>query len=542
VGNYEGSRKAFEVTKRMNADNDSVPVWLADAIDWRALLTHLELSQGFSFVVILAPSENIAEICRVALEAELAIQEKTMRAISVRTTRDLEQLAGKLVSDVVGEVRNLACVWVAHVVSQDASDYAAWRDAWRVAVSRLNQFRNPLSRQLAATLAFVGAPWLKEVLRQDAPDLWSIRSLVAVIEPGIDRAASLDFSVESTRDVGPAPDPELALRYFAPEISSSRTTRIGLLLRAAQGFLEQRQLDRSASCLQEALELSQDQKEDEQLAETYFLFAQIELESRRFAEGEAHLLRCLAIYQRLGLSGGMAASYHLLGIVAQNRKDFGTARECYLNALAIDERVGNVHGAASSYHQLGRIAEEQRDFETAREWYLKSLAISEKQGNLHAAAGAYHQLGRIAEEQRDFETAREWYTKSLALSEKQGNLHGAAITYHQLGRIAEEQRDFETALEWYLKSLAIEEKQGNLHGAASTYNQLGMIAAKQGEMASCAGWFIRSIQKFLRSDDERLASQAKQNLFISYTQASEEQQIQMKDLWDQANLGPFPTE
>jgi len=275
-------------------------------------------------------------------------------------------------------------------------------------------------------------------------------------------------------------------------------------------------------------------------ASAYHQLGRVAEEQRDFATAREWYLKSLAIDEKQGGLHRAASTYNQLGIIAQKQRDFATAREWYLKSLAIEEKQGNPRGAASTYHQLGMIAQEQRDFATAREWYLKSLAIEEKQGNLHGAASTYHQLGMLAEDQRDFATAREWYLKSLAIEEKQGNLDGAAINYHNLGVIAEEQRDFTTAREWYLKSLAIKEKQGNLHGAAMTYGQLGIVAARQGNSEEGGKWYARAITGFQQTRDQREVERNVQNFLIAYRRAPPADKEELKAIWLEAGLGPFP--
>jgi tetratricopeptide (TPR) repeat protein len=303
---------------------------------------------------------------------------------------------------------------------------------------------------------------------------------------------------------------------------------------------EQRDFKTAREWYLKSLAISAERGNLKGIAVTYHQLGSIAQRQRDFEAAREWYLRSLAVEEQQGDLQGAGATYHQLGRIAEEQRDFGTAREWYLKSLAISEKQGVLHFAAGTYHQLGVIAEQQRDFKTAREWYLKSLAIKEKQGNLHGAASTYHQLGIIAQEQEDLETAREWYLKSLAINEKQGNLHGAAGTYHNLGVIAKDEQDFETAREWYLKSLAISEKQGDLHQAASTYSALGILCGKQGDTRSCASWLTRSINSFLEVRDEYAAERAVQDFFGFYRQASDQDKLLMKAVWEEAGFGPFP--
>ncbi|MEI2741524.1 MAG: tetratricopeptide repeat protein [Candidatus Competibacter sp.] len=331
---------------------------------------------------------------------------------------------------------------------------------------------------------------------------------------------------------------------------------------------------------QKSLAIKEKHGNEHSAASTYHQLGRIAEEQRDFTAAERWYQKSLAIKEKHGNEHGAASIYHQLGRIAEERRDFTAAERWYQQSRAISEKQGNERGAASTYYQLGRIAEEQRDFTAAEGWYQKSLAISEKHDDErgtasiyhqlgiiaeerrdlaaaerwyqqsraiwekhddeHGAAITYHQLGMIAQERRDLAAAERWYQKSLAISEKHGDEHGAAITYHQLGRIAEKRRDLAAAEGWYQQSLAIWEKHDDEHGAASTYLQLGILAGLRGHFVEFGRWLARAIVGFTRQQDPYYAEVAIDNFLIGYRQASLDDQAKLRQLWEEAKLGPFP--
>lgn len=176
---------------------------------------------------------------------------------------------------------------------------------------------------------------------------------------------------------------------------------------------------------------------------------------------------------------------------------------------------------------------------SAESWADKLSKWADKTGNQSLKAESLHNLGMIAEDRRKFEEAEDRYKKSLKISERLGNEHLVAITYHQLGRIAEERRKFEEAEEWYKKSLKIEEQLGNEHGAAITYGQLGLFSLLQARVEDSDKWFVKSIAAFSKTRDTDRANQAIHNFLIAYKRASQSEQLKLKELWENADLGPF---
>ena len=303
---------------------------------------------------------------------------------------------------------------------------------------------------------------------------------------------------------------------------------------------EQRDFAAAEQWYRKSLAIEEKQGNELGTADTYHQLGRIAQEQRDLDTAERWFRNSMDIKKRLGDELGAAQSYHALGAIAAARRRFDEAGDLYLEAVSAYEKHGAESLAAMGYHQLGINAQDQRDFAAAEQWYRKSLAISEKQGDEHGAAITYHQLGMVAEEQRDFAAAEQWYRKSLAIAEKQGNEHGAAITYHQLGIIAEEQRDFAAAEQWYRKSLTIKEKQGNEHGAAITYSQLGVLAGVQERFRESGEWLIKSLTVFRRANDPHNARGAASVFLGSYERASDKDKVELRAMWEQAELAPFP--
>ena len=274
---------------------------------------------------------------------------------------------------------------------------------------------------------------------------------------------------------------------------------------------------------------------------TYQQLGSIAQEERDFRTARDWYRKALAILEPQGNIDAVAIAYHQLGLVAQQERDFEAARTWYLKSIAIKEKQGNLRGAASTYHGMGRIAEEQGDLEIARDWYRKSLAISIDENDRSAIARAYHQLGSVAEEQRHFPEAIDWYQKSLDLEEQQGNLSGIAITCHQLGSVARQQRDFAGALEWLHRSLAASEQQKNVYAIAMTAGEIGIVAGLRGDIEGAGRWLVRSVAALLQIHDDSTAESNIHNLLLFYNRASPDQKREFESIWQENDLGPFPT-
>lgn len=164
----------------------SSPDYLADLYrleeleGWRLLARHLELTDGFSFVVVLAPDDVAVEYLRSRLPEIVGPVPDAIH----RVVFDPKAPAGQLAESLL-ELPSLSdstrMIWV----DSDPTDPTLnpLRDeAWRNALSRLNRYRNSLQEKIHCTLVVAGSFSLQAILREAAPDLWSVRSTVIRIE------------------------------------------------------------------------------------------------------------------------------------------------------------------------------------------------------------------------------------------------------------------------------------------------------------------------------------------------------------------------
>lgn len=152
----------------------------AAATDWRRVLSHFALNDGFALLVVIVPDRDGATLCHRALGASLRGMGQGIHDLSPDTPRALRRIVPTLRGARTPE-RGKA-LWIEGAVPASVPDHAAWERAWRWGLATLNQNRNAVQR-LDRTVLIVGTPALVPLFREAAPDLWSIRDLVARVEP-----------------------------------------------------------------------------------------------------------------------------------------------------------------------------------------------------------------------------------------------------------------------------------------------------------------------------------------------------------------------
>ena len=303
---------------------------------------------------------------------------------------------------------------------------------------------------------------------------------------------------------------------------------------------ERRDLMAAEQWYRQSLALWEKHGNEHGVACAYHQFGRIAEERRDFEAAERYYQKALSIREKLGDEYSSAVTYYQLGIIADKQRNFVVAeRKCQM-ALAIWKKYNDEYNITLAYNELGIIAMERQDFVVAEKWCLKALAILEKHGDENSTARIYHQLGIISRKRLYFTAAEQWHYNSLAIKEKYGDSCGAAKTYHELGIIAQELRNLVAAEQWYQKSLAIKEKQGDNYGVALAYYQIAKLFFLKNNNETSASWLVRAISIFILHRDSFHANQSIKALLFIYRQALSSDQAQLRQMWREAKLGPFP--
>ncbi|MFO7567748.1 MAG: tetratricopeptide repeat protein [Enhygromyxa sp.] len=102
---------------------------------------------------------------------------RNLRVLRPESPQELEALLTEIVAGT-----EWGCTWVEAIRDRDA-DSGAWTQAWLGLLLRANERRELLRSRLQGGLVFVAHPDVKADFRAAAPDLWSVRTLVADLPP-----------------------------------------------------------------------------------------------------------------------------------------------------------------------------------------------------------------------------------------------------------------------------------------------------------------------------------------------------------------------
>ncbi len=317
--------------------------------EWGKLLRHFELGEGFALVVLLVPDTAVSRTCQAELDLWLlARQRPRLALVPVESPESLEQLPEQLLSVVPPS----GPVWVSAVGPRDV-----YEPAWQRCAVKLNRTRDAIVSRYSTTLILVGPPWMREILRDNAPDFWSIRAFVA----DISLRRTLPATPENNNPVAQtnfedSPDPDFALAQAAPLRNRPELHRelSRLLDRAGRGLMQRGRSKEAEEVLREALDIR------ERLV--------------RQEPERADYLRDLSVsYERLGdLMSGLGAGEE--------------ARQFFQKALDIRERLVRqeperadyLRDLSVSYNKMGDLMRGLGAGEEARQFFQKALDIAER--------------------------------------------------------------------------------------------------------------------------------------------------------------------
>ena len=320
-------------------------------------------------------------------------------------------------------------IWViAPFGSREGSEAErSWAAGWIVALHRLNEWRDGLRRRHAGGLVLVLAPSLRSVVRFEAPDLWSYRSLVVELEP--QRRDHVPAHQESTRSrvAIPASWGMLTDRLPEPSITDGLSYALRDIYRVANPI--------------EGLASAEAFLADAGPARGAVL-ATIAEQAHSAGDG-VRATAAAADALESGMPLGRDRLHNVLALVASSDHDSALAALSWRVELERVLAAGRpTRSLKVALDALAARLESAEDIELARAAFEESLAIAIRLaaefGNrpewLEDALDTFDDVGRVREAQADLIEALEAYSESLRLSRRLVDDFGTRPEW--LGRVA----------------------------------------------------------------------------------------------------------
>jgi tetratricopeptide (TPR) repeat protein len=449
--------------------------------EWQRLRRHLELAEGFWLGYLFTPSPRTAAIFRERTERFLRSKVRTLRVLRPETPEKLKSLLPSLFDSGTAAAGGL---WIEAIRSDSSarpsSSAGAWTLAWDELLLRLNERRERIRRLLKGGLVLAAPPDIKIRVREAAPDLWSIRSIVLEPSPIVSdrrvvRREIIDAVHPSMTRTVRVPDPQAALPLPDDLIAGAAA-----LLRESEGLisLEEpwRAIEKAAAAV-EMLQKADTEGGSLDLADGLAILARAEEADGDLAGAAEHLetairlrkaspshevMSWLDLLRDIALRTGqlpqaLRASQEFVELshrFAQERDDAPEAlRSLALSLLGLGDvlKRDDFAAASSAYQQSLEITQRLREQFGDSPQVLRDLAITlgrlgdvqREIGDTAAAAAASRQSLDIAQQLRE------------QLGDSPQVLRDLSISLERLGDTSKDTGDIAAALAAYQQSLEI---------------------------------------------------------------------------------------
>ena len=440
---------------------------LSASAEWQRLVSHLSIGRGFSLNVLLVPDSDGARLCHDELSGLLSSRQLELLDVKLETQDALRSSALQLPALSIS--RAVGAVWYSSVVTTGDPELPEWQLVWGQTLRGLNQQRNVIRRRIRCPLIIVGAPWMLPLFRDEAPDLWSIRTLVVRLMPASARSRE-DLDVPASAKTGirdaTAPDPSLALLE-------------ALLRRRRSG-------------------------EDAQFARLLIRAARGVFERGKYKWASIILRRAASAWRSIDSLEEASEALQLLGLMLSNLNREAEAEATFREAIVLAEEAGaeaSVRGLILS--DLGRLLLAQNRYDES-ELILRAAVglLSEGQDTPSAVAETLNNLGRALLIQDKLVEAEATFRRVLDLeqTEVRDALHKAMILHHlgeairRQGRAQEAEASYRAAIRFEMQA------DEELNSRGSTSSALGIALLDQGRAAEAESAFRDSLSLIIEDD------------------------------------------
>jgi tetratricopeptide (TPR) repeat protein len=472
---------------------------------WQRLRRQVELGSGFWLAFLFSRSPRIARVFAARLAGVYRSHVHRLLVLRAETSDQLPTILQRLGT---ADADPADAVWVCAAQGYAGAEREAWRCAWETFFLRLNEHRDQLRRQSNGALIFDLPAELKPIVRDAAPDLWSIRAIV--LEPidagtretaaAIGQPGGQPHADQQSTD--PLPEPLGArIRRSAAGEPEAWERDVQTRLREIGGWMTAEQTAKAVEAARETVET---------------------LESR----DAAHPL----------LSDALTA----LAEAEQADGDDAAALDHYrrlfsLNAIADDRSLlEHLDAAARSAANVGR-PDLVRSFAHRQEQIARHRLqqYGENGQTLRDLSVSLNNVGDVRRESGDVAGAEAAFADSLEIrrrlhqqyGESPQTLRDLSVCLDNVGRVRRASGDLGAAEAAFAESLEIGRRLHQQYGESPqrlrdlsiSLNNLGRVRRESGDLAGAEAAFAESME-IQRQLIEQYGATPRREMEVQYTQ------------------------
>ncbi|MFX1512100.1 MAG: tetratricopeptide repeat protein [Promethearchaeota archaeon] len=263
--------------------------------------------------------------------------------------------------------------------------------------------------------------------------------------------------------------------------------------------------------VREAIEVFQEQKEEEELAYALVLLANIILFTGKYKKALKTYNEALVILEKRKMKYYKSRIMNNIGEVYRERGETEKALKYYNKALTIDQEIGDKLGVAIAYLNIAHVYKLRGDLDQAHGYYSKAIETYPDVGE--SSVELFVEWGQIQAIREDFDHAEELLAQAKKVTEQRASDIDRALCYilegflhetaHQrLSRIDIEEKGSrkEKAVEFYRQALKLSHKIDYSNGKILAGLNLARILVDMGKINE-AETVVESLEKFSKFEN-----------------------------------------
>lgn len=511
---------------------DSPELGEAGEKQWARLRAQIELSESFWLGFVFSPSPRSVILLRERAERLLRTQTQPLLLVRPSAPDELRRILPMLLESP--DPVSAGCTWIESVREDSpGATEQPWTQAWDDLFLRMNERRDALRARLQGGLVFAAPPGIKPRVREAAPDLWSVRSLVidlAAMARPRSEAHAPSRERASAEESLPAPDPELALaEAMRREAKGGGRSVVQALLQAVKGLLAEGRIAEASRAAAKGRELLRGEGGVAE-ADALALLAEVEEAAGDPAAAADHVEQAIRMGQHLGKDLVPLEWFDRAGRLARARKDLPAARALYDEAEAI-ARKRWTHGGKTpealrdlsiALNGVGDVRRESGDFAAASVAYEESLVLRRRLRELLGDSpqalrdllASLQRVGDLKRESGDLAAAAAAYEESLTLSRRLRELRNdtpeaqrdLSMALDRIGDISREGGDLTAATTAYEESLVLRRRLRELQGdtpevlrdLSIAIGRVGDVSLESDDLTAATAAYEESLTLFRR--------------------------------------------
>jgi tetratricopeptide (TPR) repeat protein len=551
---------------------------------WDRLRAEFQLHDGF-WLAILFGAQTVELTELIGRTRDLAsVQVAEVQELRITSADDI----GRVLRELLTPARpGVLATWL---LDDPIARPEVRREWWSSLLRRLNERRDALRAARPGALILACPPDALGLVRDEAPDLWSYRSLTASLQASRSVSVELEHSAapQAADAAGRTAEPPAPLSPAIAEqvrqvARALRSDRLDAALTAAQRAVEASRTPSDRAVADAWLARVRSQQGDE--AEALRLARRAWSSGQALEEATAQALleilitspvlteRTRAALDLVDLAREAVArtpdspdSWRDLSIaldhvggVQQDRGDLAAALTAFTESLDLRRRLAEQYGSTPqalrdlsvSLDKIGKVQQDQGDLHAALTAFTESLELSrrlaEQYGNtpqaLRDLSISLDSVGAVQQDHGDLDAALTAFTESLELSRRLADQYGntpealrdLSISLESVGGVQRELGDLHAALTAFTESLELRrrlaEQYGNtpgaLRGLSISLEKVGQVQQDQGDLHAALTAFTESLELSRKLTEQYgTAPQALRDLSISLNKVGQVQQDQ----------------